>query len=690
MHILRPTISFLVRAQLLLTLFISLITLGYGQSRPPKPDEIPPQFRPPHPPAKVVERYFTIDQKRRNEEMYTDEAMPRSREFKRIDSTYYVGWMFEGVYKYTHAADYLGFKNASVPLQKALNLLERDYKKALSTRTSDVMVYYPIYKLHIDYTMLAYYLMNCYSNTDQVEKTYALLRRVAKFNLQRQYYMDAYDYLAWTVHRNRFYTKAKYSFLGNSIDENEQLAQRYLDTAMRVIERNKVLHDKLEPDRLDDEKNSVYHYRNILYSYALNVDSALHYFDLMKQAGRLPHNNYATFNTVIGRFETAEDEYKIASEQDAGDKRLQEWAYYTSILEIYKGKPKTGISLAKDMIRVAGTTPGYGWYNIALSRALLYDGQIEESQKYADRAADFKEVHIGTTLGQSHYEFSIQLLKLINRHREVEQLKFEHRNWWYNPKVMLQLAGKMLENFMQQFLIINQFSQNPERDRVIYKLFSNESTVSWDEVRYLVRDFSAKFFINKFTNEAITDKREPIKKYFNLMVATLKMKQGRYKEAKVILDALSERTRFDPEYERLYLGRLYEAQAICARELGNKADCAAWTGKLFNTYPQLLPFSGLQMTMNLVVSGKTNNEAISALRGTSIVFNQTPVPSVPTAYVSFKDGRSSKSIEYQVLGSDGQEVVPKQSFSWQKPEAAGTELAYRLFSISGKDASNKQ
>src|SRR5690606_2213876 len=193
---------------------------------------------------KAAERY-EIDAKRMGVDVNSDDALPRSREFKRIDSTYYVGWMFEGAYKYNHAADYLGFKNASAPLERALSLMERDYKIELSTRPSDLMTYFRVYKFHLAYTLAAYYLMSCYSNTDEPEKVMQLLRRVVKWNFQRDFYMDAYNYLGWTVHRNRFYTSAKYPFLKNSIDENERLANRYLDSGMRKIKRDLPMNSKI-------------------------------------------------------------------------------------------------------------------------------------------------------------------------------------------------------------------------------------------------------------------------------------------------------------------------------------------------------------------------------------------------------------------------------------------------------------
>jgi hypothetical protein len=651
----------------------------WAQNRKAKPDEVPPQYRTPHPADKVVQRYYTIDQKRRNEDMYTEEALPRSREFKRIDSTYYVGWMFEGVYKFEHAADYLGYKSAIPPLARALNLLEHDYAKALATRTNELMTYYPVYSLHIDYTVIANYLMNCYANTDQPVQAEQVIRRALKWNFQNQFNMDAYNYLAWTVHRNRFYTHDKYSFLKNTIEENEQLAQKYLDSAMRRIRLNAPLNEQFQPSVAESEKIGVYHYRNMLYSYSFQIDSSIKYFELMRKAGRLPHNNYATFKAVCGDFRTAESEYKIASAQDAADKRLQEWAYYSSILNLYKGLPKEGAQLARDMIRAAGTTPGYGWYNIALARSLMYDGQIAEAKRYTERAAEFKELHIGTTLGQSHYEFSIQLLKLVEKEMDIASQRFENANWWYNPKVLIKTGGLTSDKFAQQFLIMNQFAQNPERDRVIYKLFSNESTVSWDEIWYLISDYSTKYFINRFQREALTDKRPAIQKYFKLFVARLKMKQGNFKDAKIELDRLTQDKLIDKEYEKLYIARLYQAEAECAKELKYTSEYDEWMYRLYCLYPQLIPFTGMKANMGLRISGSADATVTERLKNCSINWTTNSSIPAPTAYISFGTKGKTKIINYYVVDRNGNYIVPKQSFSWNKAEDAGIALAYKLF-----------
>jgi hypothetical protein len=654
-----------------------------------KMQAIPRQLWPPHPEAKMEQRYFDIDAKR-SIGIGPDEVMQRAREFIRTDSTYYVGWMLEGQYKYDHAADLLGYKNAAVPLEKALRLLEHDYAKALATRTDSILVFYPIRIIQVDYTMIAYYLIQCYSNTDQPDKAFALLRHALKWKMQASYYLDIYNYMAWTVHRNRFYTSEKYPFLKNSIDENERLANRYLDTAIRWINYNRRINDKLAPffpfmkDNDEREMVGVYHYKCILYSYAFNIDSAEHYFGLMRDANRLPHNNYANFKSVCGEFRKAEGEYKKASEQD-DDKRLQEWAYYSTILDIYKGMPRDGAKLAKDMITAAGTTPGYGWYNIARARCMLYDGQTSEAERYADKAADFKELHIGTTLGQSHYDFSIQLLKLIGKEQEWQMDKFEHSNWWYNPKVLLDMSQKLSEKYLQQFLIINQFAQNPERDRVIYKLFSTESTVSWDEIWYLVHDFSTHYFLERFRKEAEQDKRPIIRKYFNLFVAKLNMQQGKYDDAKAQLDKLVNDPTIDGEYEKLFVARLYEAEAECAQHFKNTTAYNDWMYKLCVSYPQLAPFTGMKPNMALHISGDVDKDAADALKGCNINWvTNSSIPSLQ-AFVIFTRNGAKKDITYYVLDHAGNYVVPKQAFAWQKAEEAGTSLAYRLFNIGTKE-----
>lgn len=623
---------------------------------------------------------YEIDAKRIGVDMNSEDALPRSREFKRIDSSYYVGWLFEGVYKYNHAADYLGFRNASIPLEKSLKLLEHDYKKLLATRTPDLIQYYPAFRFQLEYSIIASYLVFCYNNMEEPEKTFQLLQKVKRWNFQRDYYMDFYNHLSWIVHRNRFYTQAKYSFLKNSIDENEQLANKYLDSGLRKIERDKRINTRLFPPGYEKaDLLSVYHYKALLHSYAFHTDSAEYYYQALAKGGNAAHNNYATFKVTIGDFKTAEKEYSEEPSGNRLDKRLQEWAYYLSILNIYKGYPKTGVELTKEMIQANGSTPGFGWYNIAEARCRLYDGENNEVLNYINKAAEFKELHIGTTLGQTHYDFSLQLLKLEQQMNTIASIKFEYKDWWMHPSLWWKMAKLLTEKLAQQFLLINLFSQNPERDRVIYKLFSTESTVAWDEVWFLIKDFSTGFFLKKFQTELKHDGRKNINKYFKYFVAKLLIEKGNYAEANRLLNEVLLDKSLDAEYERLLIARTLEAQAVCMKDANPNAynDRMA---KLFKFYPQLIPYSGLKMNMQLFTLGKAPKGFLEQLKNCNINWVNNAASKPAKVYLQFTAVGNKTKITYQVFDAFGNKAVKEQSFNLKTQEDA-SDFAYRLFNI---------
>lgn len=636
---------------------------------------------------------YKIEAKRIGVSLESEDALPRSREFIRIDSTYYVGWLYEGAYKFNHAVDYLGFRNAAIPLERAMRLMERDFKKELGTRTRDLATYFPVYKYHIDYAQIAIRLNTCYTNTDDPEKVYAMLSRYAKWNFQKEFF-DVHNHLMWVVHRNRFYTKEKYAFLGNSIDENERLADSFLNFNLSKIRRFISFNSGIFPPGSEQtEILGAYHYKAVLHSYAFTIDSSEWYYKKMRDGGLPSHNNYATFKATIGDFKTAYEEYNEARTTDGTDKRLQEWAYYTTLLDLYRARPKAAISLARDMIKSAGSTPGFGWYNIALARSLRYDGQVREAERIADKAAEFKEVHIGTTLGQSHYDFSVQMQKLLVRQARGEMPRFENKNWWYNPGILSRIAGAIAERFLQQYLIVNQFAQNPERDRVIYALFSTESTVGWDEVWSLVGDFSTNFFLDRFEKELAANKRPGIQKYFQYFTARLRMKKGDWREARTILTTVLADSKLDKDYERLLIARCHEALAFCADELDDKAAQADHLYQLTTLYPQLVPFTGQQPAMALSVSGAVDQKVADRLLACNVEWTPAVGVPAPRAYVVFTGaaGEGRGRIEYWVEDARGASLVPRQRCTYElaKPDAAGVSMAYRLFGIGGTDGSKE-
>lgn len=633
---------------------------------------------------------YEIDSKRADLGYFSKDALPRGREFKRLDSTYYVGWMFEGTYKFEHAADYLGFRTAAAQLSRALTLLEHDFKKELKTRTSDVFVYLKIFRIHQDWDYIAYTLMQCYSNMEDPASVWNVLQKCKYYDLQDENACDTYNYLAWTVHRNRFYTNRKFPFLRKSIDENEQYANKLLDSSLIKIKRDIELNKSFfRPEFLGVKTAGVWHYKSILYTYQLNIPSGAYYYEKLRNTAYFPLNNYATFCSIQGKFREADHYYNLSKSEHTGDKRLNESYYYLSIINQYKGNCRAGIEELKSVIRANGSTPGFGWYNMALAREYLYNGQIELAQQHNQSAAQFKEIHIGTTLGQSHYEFTTALLNLIIKQREIDQIKFFNKNWWYTPGDLGRIGTLTIEKYGLQFLIINQFAGNPERDRVIYKLFSTESTVSVDEIATLLEGFSTQFFIDKFRKAVKTDTRPRVKRYFNLMIAKLLMKQGNYDEAmKHLENILNEK--IDLEYEKLLLVRVYEAMATCSEKTGN-ADTQPWLVRCYSTYPQLLPFSGLQMPMILKSDARTEAQirVVKQLQEANIQWVNQSTALIPTVRVRFAFRGKTPVAQLQVK-MNGKVVVPLTEIAYENEVKAAREICLRAFGISAMPDSGNQ
>lgn len=632
------------------------------------------------------EKRYEIDAKRIGIDYSSENALVRSREFKRIDSTYYVGWMYEGTYRYERASDYLGFKLAAEQLQEALQLMYRDYKKELKTRTSDIMTFYPMYELHRDFDYVAYVLMNAYSNMERPDLVWKHLRFCQMINLQDEQYSDTYNYLAWTVHRNRFYTSEKYNFLKNSIAENEAYAEELLDSAVWKIRQDAKLNDILfSGNHYDNAIHSVWHYKSILYSYGLEIEKARKYYNNLKPTYYFPENNYATFKAIQGKFKEAKKYYDIAKTQDQGDKRMKESFYYSSILNAYAATPKKGIQEMKDIISMNGTTPGFGWYNIGLARDLCYDGQLAAAKKYIIRAEQFKEIHRGTTLGQSHYDFSVALIQLMIKEKEINQIKFMNKGWWYSIYNLASLTQLITEKYALQFLIINQLASNPERELVIYKLFSTENTVSFDEIWYLVKDFSTNFFLKKYQAFAQTDERTLIKNYYNYFAGKLFLEKEEYKTALNYFDLALSKNDIDATAEKLFLARIYLAQAQCFEALNKNQLQAQHLIQAYTTYPQLIPYCNMKLSMklNAKATTKVEKEIIDRLEERNIDWT-TKSKNVVETIISFGHIDAYNTITYKTVVNKNV-IVQEQTFSYKDAEDAANKLSLYLFNIGDEE-----
>src|SRR5689334_12717765 len=62
---------------------------------------------------------YEIDAKRIGVTPVDKDALPRGREFIRLDSTYYVGWMYQGLFLNDRSVDVIGYQRALPIMRKA-------------------------------------------------------------------------------------------------------------------------------------------------------------------------------------------------------------------------------------------------------------------------------------------------------------------------------------------------------------------------------------------------------------------------------------------------------------------------------------------------------------------------------------------------------------------------------------------
>src|SRR4051812_15320328 len=166
---------------------------------------------------------YEIDAKRVGVNPLDKDALPRSREFIRLDSTYYVGYMFEGIYKADRSSDYLGFKNSIPPLRKSFLLLQRDFGKNLKGIFNSPQAYMQSMNRYIDFLQVSNTLKECYDNIEMPDSVMWVLNVFSSYKFPKDH-LGANTTRAWTYHRNRFFTSEKFSFLKNSVEENEKAA----------------------------------------------------------------------------------------------------------------------------------------------------------------------------------------------------------------------------------------------------------------------------------------------------------------------------------------------------------------------------------------------------------------------------------------------------------------------------------
>lgn len=632
---------------------------------------------------KAAARY-EIDAKRIGVSPTDKDALPRGREFIRLDSTYYVGWMYQGLYLHDRSVDITGYQRALPLLRKAFLLMEKDYSGLLTTLYNDPMLYMQNNVRYNDYLTMARALREGYEYTETPDSAMWVLNIVERKNFKRDF-LTIHGAKAWIIHRNRFYTSKEFGFLGNSVAENEQKALQACYDGFGYIEKNSAQNNLWFGEfQSQYDRQFIYHYLALIHCYLKNYDSSNYYYQQMAEAGTISWNNYGSMKAEIGEFSEAIDLYSRDKYKYGGIKALMEPYYYLPMLNIYAGKPKEAMDMAKEAIQYSNSSPGFGWYNLALARGYLYDGQLDSAWHTIEKAANFKEVHIGTTLTQPQYDFTIGLLKLVWYTKKLEVTKFMHKNWWYNPRWLYEVAALQAQKYTHEYVLANQLALNPERARIIYDLFCGESTVSYDEIYYLMERFSPVYFTNLMKNYTTSDPREKIKPYFELYQARLLWHHESFAESRTLYNNLLNTTKVDSAHEKLFMARLYEGLWMQASQDKNTDKSLQFQQLLFEYFPNLVPFSPLPFSMKLEEKGMSDvvtQQIIGELKQANIDFNNS-ASRIPKVVLSF----TKKGIKYEALiDVFDAKGLPKYSdrFLFTHTDGVAEEIALRMFGKKG-------
>lgn len=629
-----------------------------------------------------------IDEERKGIWYLDKKGLELSEKFKKWDKNYYVGHMYEGSYKYNRATDYFGYKNAIKPLELALKLIEKDYNYKLKTRTSDLMAYIDVYQYQLDYSWITYLLYECYSNIEQPSEAMKILQQVKDKKMQKEFFTRPNIQMSWITHRYRYHTSEKHPFLKNSIEANEQMAMKYLDAEVIRIQKNSYLNNTIFTSGDEADLRSVYFNKTLIFSYNFEMDSAEYYYDLLRGTGSFSNNNYAYTKLMNGEFKESIRYFDYQKKlEDFSEKNTKEFYYMLALLSTYKAKPQEGIKDLHDIISKLGSTPGFGWNNIGLARGYYYNGQLEESRKHLEKAAEFEELHIGTTWAPEHYDFLKNIFTYLNKERELKSVSFENKNYWYNLPTLFNMAGFFVDEQTNKFLLINKFGANPERDYVYYHIFSPENMITFDETWKIIDGLDADFFIKKFSEYLQDDTRQHLKRYYRYFIARLLINKGEYEQAETLLQEVLSDTDMDREHEKLLIARCHEALCIVYDKLDVKEEYKNNLLAFYSTYPQLVPFSKNVMTFNIEIKGPVENEEVQKmlkeLYNCNIRFltpeNQNP--EFPTAEVSFQQIDSVWQIGCQVMDNSGSLISNLESFKVDEVKGSGKRLSYYLFNI---------
>lgn len=610
------------------------------------------------------------------------DALSMGREFVRMDSTYYVGWMLQGHFLHDRSADKNGYQKAVPYLRTAFLLLEKEYANDLNNLYASFDHYIQNFGLYRDYLGTGQYLRECYEYLDMPDSAMWILNSIQAKEFIRDEF-GLYGSKAWIIHRNRFYTDGRYGFLTDDVARNAGLAlQTCYDGFGNITKNEAKTLQWFGPYASEIDKHFLYHYLAMIHSYMQQYDSSEYYYNLMAALGTISYNNYGSLKHEIGEFDIATQLYQIEKDAGPADKRLREPYYYIPMLKLYAGRSSEAISIAGEAISFSQSMPGFGWYNIALARSYLYNGQLDSAGAALNKADNFKEVHIATTLTQTQYDFTISLLRYIWYNKKMALIKMMDRGWWYKPSQWYALGTLWAKRYVVRYRLAQQLSANPERQRALYDLFCGESTVSFDEVFYLMDAISPEYFVRLMQRKKDSDPREKIHKYFELAEARMLLKAGKKRNARAILEKLAAETEQSDSHEALFRARIYEMLAATHPEKQRQKIL----NKMFMNFPELVPFAEQPFAMAVQINGDDPdqvNKIKASLNKTNIEWKnltQTELP-LSSLYIEKKGNKFELTIQTQT--SDNKKLIQNERIVFRDGNDITEDILLRMFGKKG-------
>ena len=609
-------------------------------------------------------------------------AYELSQKMIQLDSTYYVGHFFEANYRYDRASDKRGYKSAIKSLEKTVELLEKDFPRKLK-RTTDISTYIDRYQFQRKYAVLIYFLAKCHEYVDNPGQAIKVVRRLQKRDFVFNFGINPYNNISWIYLRNRMYSPEKYDFLKPTIEENLEMASNYADSIKTSDKHNQWFLNTYWPDFSKDALLSYYHYKNIIYTHQIKLDSAEYFSEQLEKYDRLSYNNYGNLKFIQAKYKEAEESYDIAREKDNyEEKSVKEFDYMQSAIKIFKNDISSSKSIIDESIKNLGIAPGFGWNSIALSRSYYYSGDLKKSKEYRDKAANFKEIHVNSTWGEVAYKRNTLLFKYLYHKKSINEIKFRDTDYWYKPKKLYDLSKHHFKQENAHLLLTSELSADPERFIGYYNLFASENNIFFDEIWELIKYFNSEYFINIFKKKLNEDERERVHKYFSYFIAQFYLEDGDYDKAIKEFESVLENEFLDSENEKLLIARINEGLSTAYAEKDNIPSANENLLAFYNNFPQLVPYSNLKMKFNLEVTNNvlTPEEEIiiEELKDCNIEWVENDI-NWPTLIINITKKDKTHTISYQVEVDS--ETKFEGKLDLKTVENPGQLIAFRAFGI---------